>query len=339
VKSIAIFALFVTIVLIFPPAAKAQNGDYRFSIKTQAGILWGTSYEIVYANSQDMTYLSELQWKTNPLWYGGLAAAFAPAEPFSRIGFFAELGLKVGVPVKTGVMEDRDWFPKADPPGALTHFSSHENRSTFALLADLRLGVSFPVSRNFFLKLSVDPSYMFFGFEAWNGYYQYGQYDRNDPNSNKSNGNYDKGTDADCLPWRQDWYKTKISGMGISYDQHWFLVSPRGEAILKLGRFTLSAALALSPFTFCYAIDNHALRDMIVEDAMMMGLFIEPKGSVLFALNGAISLGIEAGYRHISGMRGNTKYTQNGVETPWVENVAGAGYRVFEGAVVLRWAL
>jgi outer membrane protease len=300
-------------------------------------MLWGTSYEIVYANPQSPHYLSELQWQIQPLWYAGLSAAFGPADPFRQRGFFTELNFKAGLPLTTGSMEDRDWFPIVDPPGSITHFSSHDNKTALALLAGLKGGFSFPLNEILCLKASLDISYMFFRFEARGGYIQYGQYSQNDNLNSPDNGNYNKGTSNPCVPWRADWYKGEMNGKMVSFDQHWFVASPRGELVLKPGRFTIAAALSISPFSFCYAVDNHILRKTIFTEIMMMGLFVEPEVTGVFQLNENFSIGLNVSYRHIGEVRGNTQTKEQGEKSPWIDNIAGAAYRVFRGAALVRW--
>jgi outer membrane protease len=319
------------------PVVNAQEQTYRFTLDAEVGILWGTSHEIVYNDSRSSRYLSELQWQIQPLWYAGLSTTFGLADPFKRLGFFADLGLKAGLPVETGRMEDRDWFPIVEPSGSLTHFSSHDNKTTLAFMADLGGGFSSPLTSVFLFNVSLRISYMLFRFQAWNGYVQYGQYAQLDPLSKRENGNWGKNTSDTAVPWRADWYKEAVPGKLMTYDQHWIFVSPRAGLILKPGRFTIEAALSVSPLSFCYAFDDHILRGITFTEIMLPGFFIEPEGSVFFAFNENFSAGLEVSYRHTGELKGNSRTTEHGVKGPWIENVAGAVYRAFRGAALVRW--
>jgi outer membrane protease len=337
-KNITVFTLFVMMGVCLSSAVQAQEQKYRFTLGAEAGLFWGTSYEIVYNNSNSSKYLSELQWQIQPLWYLGFSAAFGLTDPLKQRGFFTDLDLKAGLPLKTGVIEDRDWFPFVDPSGSLTHFSSHNNKTTFAFLADLKGGYSFPVAGSLSLNVSLHISYMLYRFEAWNGYVQYGQYAQKSPFNTRTNGNYNKGTSDVCVPWNANWYKEYVSGKGVSYKQHWIAASPRAGLVFKPGRFTIEAALSVSPLSLCYAVDHHIWRSITFTEIMMPGLFFEPEGSAVFALNNNFSIGLEISYRHIGELRGNTQTTdENGENSAWIKGVAGAAYRAFRGAAIVRW--
>jgi hypothetical protein len=328
-KSIAALAVFVIIVSGFS-YAEEQKSSYAFSVSAEAGILYGTSYEIVYDSSSSQRYLSELQWNIKPLFFAGLSAELGPRNPLDKFSFFAGLEIKAGLPGKTGVMEDRDWLYPVTVPESLTHFSSHETKTKAAFLADLAGGVSFPLGKTAALKLSLNVSYMYFKHEAWNGYTQYG------PNSTNA---------ASYVPWQPDWPKSDIPGLVADYTQHWFIVSPAAALVVPGKRVSFSVSIAASPAVVCIAFDNHfrANPPFLTHERMFGGIFLEPEGNFFFAFSDSFGIGLSASYRYIDGTRGDrydTKYyTENGTDTPWMKGIAGAGYRAFQGKAVFRFTI
>jgi outer membrane protease len=302
-------------------AGEQKKSSHAFSLSAELGMLYGTSYEIVYYSPSGRRYLSELQWNLKPLFFAGLSAAFAPRNPLDRIAFFAELEIKMGLPGKTGVTEDRDWFPIVSPPGSLTHFSSHENYARAAFLADLGGGVSFPLGHSAAVKLSLDLSYMFFKHEAWDGYIQYG------PNY------YDP---PQYEPWNSSFEKKSLSGLGMDYTQHWFIASP-GIAFVVPGKsVSFSIFVAASPAVICVAFDNHFWRDLLTHELMFGGFFFETEVNFFFAFSESLGIGLSVSYRTISETRGDRFDTENGIDTPWIRDVAGAGYKAIQGKAAFR---
>ncbi|MDR2142742.1 MAG: omptin family outer membrane protease [Treponema sp.] len=321
-RSIASLAVFVILVSGFS-YAEEKKSSYVFSVSAELGILYGTSYEIVYDSSSSQRYLSELQWNIKPLLFAGLSAEFGPKNPLDKFSFFTGLEIKAGLPGKTGVMEDRDWLYPVTVPGSLTHFSSHENQGKAAFLADLGGGVSFPLGKMAALKISLDFSYMYFKHEAWNGYIQYG--------SNNTN-------TLPYVPWQADWPKSDIPGLVADYTQHWFILSPAVALVVPGKRVSFSVSIAVSPAVACIAFDNHFRRDFLTHERMFGGIFLEPEGNFFFSFSDSFGIGLSASYRYINGTRGD-RYdtdTKNETDTPWMKDIAGAGYRAFQGKAAFR---
>ncbi|MDR2048837.1 MAG: omptin family outer membrane protease [Treponema sp.] len=323
-KSIAALVVFV----ISMPGflyAEEKKSSYAFSANAELGILYGTSYEIVYDSASSRRYLSELQWNIKPLFFAGLSAEIGPRNPLDRIAFFAELEIKAGLPGKTGAMEDRDWLYPVTVPESLTHFSSHENRTKAAFLADIGGGASFPLGKTAALKISLNFSYMYFKNEAWNGYIQYG------PN----------GTGiVPYVPWQSDWPKEDIPGLVADYTQHWCIVSPAAALVVPGKRVSFSFSIALSPAVACIAFDNHfrARPPFLTNELMSGGIFLEPEGNFFFTFSDSFGIGLSASYRYIHGTRGD-RYdtdTSTGTDTPWMRDIAGAGYRAFQGKAAFK---
>jgi outer membrane protease E len=320
-KSIASLAVFV--ILVSGLYAEEKKSSYAFSLSVETGILYGTSYEIVYDTSSSQRYLSELQWNIKPLFFAGLSAEFGPRNPLDKFSFFAELEIKAGLPGKTGEIEDRDWLYPVTVPGSLTHFSSHENHTKMAFLADLGGGVSFPLGKIFVLKIALNFSYMFFKYESWNGYIQYGPNRYTPP--------------PDYVPFDSSFTKEPLYGLGMDYTQHWFILSPAVALVVPGKRVSFSFSVAVSPVVACIAFDNHFLRDLLTHERMFGGIFLEPEGNFFFAFSDFFGIGLSGSYRYIDGTRGDRYDTENGIDKPWMRNIAGAGYRAFQGKAVFKF--
>jgi outer membrane protease len=324
-KSIAGFFCFVILACTAVPAfgeLKLFGQPYAFSLSAGPGVMYGTAYEIVYRDSASDDYLSELQWELKPLWYLGLNVSLDPQDILQRWGISVELAVKAGLPGKTGTMEDRDWMFPSTVSGALTHFSSHDNKTRAAVLADLDLALSLPF-KNFFFKPLLSLDYIFLNMEARNGYTQYGP-------------NYPVPRADPYEPWSSSWEKEPITGTGITYIQHWILFSPGISLGAVLGRFTLTGSFKITPAILCITIDNHVLRNTVFTDYMKGGLALEPALDVSFRLTEGMSVVLAASYRHITKTRGDDVIAEKGEDPYTAPNVAGAGLQLFDGGLYLK---
>ncbi|MDR2663609.1 MAG: omptin family outer membrane protease [Treponema sp.] len=325
-KSIAGFSCFVILVCTAVPAFGEINllgQPYAFSLSAGPGIIYGTAYEIVYRDSASNDYLSELQWELKPLWYLGLNVSFGPREILRRWGISAALAVKAGLPLKTGTMEDRDWMD-CTVPGSLTHFSSHDNKTQAAVLVDLDFAFSLPFKGRFFFKPLLSLDYVFLSMEARNGYIQYGP---NYPSASRT---------TPYEPWSSSWEKEAMRGTGITYIQHWILLSPGIGFGAALGPVTLEASFKITPAVLCITIDNHILREIVFTDYMAGGLALEPALDVSVEVTKNVSLGLAASYRHIVKTRGNDVVEEEGKDAYTVPNVAGAGLQLFDGGLYVK---
>ena len=329
-KSIISFMFFVIIFCwrIFPAAGQITLFDqnYIFTLSGGPGFLYGTSYEIVYQDSRSEDYLSELQWEIKPLLYLGLNVEFGPQNPLEQWGLFADLGVKAGLPIETGVMEDRDWMLPNTVPGSLTHFSSHENHTRAAFLVNLGTGLSLPLS-NFLIKFSLNFDYWYFKWEARNGYSQYGP-------------NYPQLSSSDPLyiPWNPGFDKEPSQGLIVSYTQHWLLTSFGIGAEYFLDRFTFSAAVLLG-FANCKAIDDHHLRNIRWTGILSRGFTIRPKLGIFFSLSDTIDIGLSAAYIYIGETRGDTEEINETGNRIIIWNGEAAAFRAFDTSLMFRFSL
>ena len=297
---------------------------YGFSLDFKSGFLYGTAYEIIYPDSFSSCYLSELQWNLKPLYFAGIYSEYAPKNPVEKIGFYGSVELTLGLPMKTGVMEDRDWLTEAEIPGSLTLFSSHENDTKTAILADLKLGFSLPLVEFFFMRLYLGFSYMYYKIEALNGYIQYGD-----------------NVTPPYSPWDPEWPKIPVSGLGVDYSQHFFLFYPGLEFCLKTKKTMLNIGISVSPLIGCITIDNHYMRypSFKIKSYLSGGLFAEPKIKLKFNFHGNFSAGLAFSYRYISGMRGNAEQKNNltGVTTNHYD-ISGAEFKAVLGELLIGFS-
>ena len=331
-KSITAFSISVILVFAaFPAAGESKAArPYAFSLGAEAGALYGVSREILYDNPDGSRRLSELAWNIRPLWFAGLSAGYGPRDPLKQSALYAELGIRAGLPLVSGRMEDRDWYPVVRPlmgPGPLTHFSAHENRVQTAVLADLKGGLSWPLGRGFFFRLNLGVSYMFFSFEAWNGYVQYGS----NPGS----------TNQICDPWDPSFPKVAVSGRGIGYAQHWLLLSQGFSLDFAAARFSASLSLSMSPLIACYASDLHYAQNPPFQTGEYIsgGIFAEPAGNFFFMFSASTGLGFSVSYRFIGGSRGyliQEDFAPGGTVRTKRGYLAGAAYSALSGSAVFK---
>jgi outer membrane protease len=316
------YIFFLLLLFFNKPASVQCENEYGFSLTAETGIIYGTSYEISYHGNSSQ-YTSELQWDIKPLWYVGLATEYGPKEASKDDGFFVNLELKVGIPGETGTMEDRDWLTPTTTPGSLTFFSSHDNYTKTAFLANIRGGYTIPLNEHSILKSYLCFSYMFYKFEASDGYIQYGA-NNHPPNISNPYG-----------PWNKDWAKDYTKGVGIAYSQHWFYLAPGLEIAFALWKFDFAFSFSASPLVFSFTKDNHFQRipPFEIRGFLFGRLYPEPKGSFSCNFNKFFSLDFTVAYRFIKGARGDFKqkeFYSTYTTTTTYNDIAGAAYKAFD---------
>jgi len=313
------FVIFIAVFLT-PVFAEEKQSGFGFSVIPFIGMINGQMNEIVYRNSYSDTLQSELQWDLAALFYAGLAVDFAPVNNFSRHGFIGNLSFKLGIPQRTGIMEDRDW--QYETPGALTNYSRHDNFSERIIMADLSLGYSFPLVNFIALGINLDFSYMYFYWIASDGYYQYLESD--------SSGNILPGqTWTDAIP------KVKLKGRVLEYTQNWLIFSPGLFLKARLGGlFTLNVNLNYSPFVYCADRDEHLLINRTFLDYLYYGQYFKGSGGITFSPMNNFDLTLFLSYSSITDSRGDTYISS--VKYP---GIAGVGYSAFEVGLSARMRL
>ncbi|MDR1144209.1 MAG: omptin family outer membrane protease [Spirochaetaceae bacterium] len=309
--------------LAAPPAVQkvySQDKPRLVSSATfRTGFLYGKSQEVVYAAYDSSRFLSELLWDHTPLFYLGAEASFSRARLFKSVGLFANLAFNAGVPLplSSGIMEDRDW---EGTDNALDKYSAHESFSRIALFGDADLGLSIPLRFQdedmAFLKIYANFSYMYFTWDAYNGYTQY----------LLNNPNY--------TVWDSSMPKTMFRGQAVSYQQQWFLFSPGIGVDFPIGSlWSIGISFQISPVIWTFAVDDHVNRNKQFEDILFGGIFMEPGLDVVFSPNKRFAFSGGVSYRFIEGTRGASREREmlngepDGDFSIWSGNSAGAGYK------------
>jgi outer membrane protease len=308
VKNIAVLTVLVIIFSVYSYAEESER-NYCFSFGPQSGFAYGQAMEYVYPlpGETNNEFLSELIWDMKPVFYLGVQAEFSRIDKMKGPGFFSSLSFKAGIPLDSGVMEDRDWLYPANSD--LTRFSSHTNRTNEFFLLDAAAGYSFPVKSFLYIKPFISGSWARFAFAGRNGYGIYN--DRN--------------------PKEQDFSGKKV----ITYRQDWLLLAAgfsTGTNILY--PFVFDFSFQISPLTYCAATDNHISRDTIFRDFTGLGLFIEPSFKISFFVKPVeFSLGLS--YRHIGKTKGESYTNTNNAGFYSGGNKAGAGLSMTDSRLLV----
>lgn len=316
-KGLLVIIAILSATLPLATAAAAEINDKSFSLSVQAGILYGRSEEIVYKYPDSDIYSSELLWDLKPLVYTGLAADFGPRDPYSRNGLAAALSVKVGLPLKTGIMEDRDWLSPAN--NYITHYSHHDAFSRRAVLADASLGYSWNLAGFLALKAYGEFSYMNFLWSAENGYLQY---PADDPS-----GNYPEWNGG--LP--KDYESSK--GTVIQYGQNWFIFSPGLSLAAKFNRFfSVEGTFNYSPLIYCAGRDDHVKRGVVFSDYLYYGHYLKGSAAVIFSTGRNIDISLGVAYSYITGPRGDSR-----TEQFVFDDGAGAAYSALDAGLAVKY--
>lgn len=289
-KNITALTVLVIIVCVFSSKiyASGQEKKYAFSFGPQFGFVYGQAQELVYPINTKGELLSELLWDMKPVFYLGAKADF-DLRYTTRIGFFASLNFKAGIPADSGIIENRDWMSVEN--SALTHFSSHENNTNEFFQLDIDTGHSFSIKSYFYIKPFINFSWMRFSFR---GKYGYGKYARP-----KGNGCFFPIDENPII-------KNDFSEDVIRYEQNWLLLS-QGVSVGTdyLSPFAFNLSFKISPLTYCASVDEHIERRTTFMDFTGFGLFIEPAFNVSFIVK-RFELSLDFAYRYIGRTRGKT---------------------------------
>ena len=319
------FALALAILALLS-AAPGLADDVTFTASTGAGIMYGVVREFVFGTYQNDSFAkSELDWDLRPLIFTRAALALKTTG-----GFAAYLDVRMGIPGKTGVMDDSDWLNRefnGDP--AQTHFSQNDNFTERAILLDAKIGWDFPLASWMTFQPFLSFGLMDFKWTARDGYYQYPP----------------QGA-APYTPWSPAQPKLPMSGTNIIYQQTWFLPAIGVEARFRLGQdFTGSVSFAFSPLVFCNDLDNHELRKYDFYEYMWGGPLLEPKISLEWHVIERAWLSLAVSYRHIEGLVGTTYVVVTGAPaTPGLVNAtyhngAGASFDALDASLNFALAL
>ena len=306
-RKICLFALILVSAHSFIFAGPNNNHD--FSIGVSTGLLHGDTEEIVYIDGSSKKRLSQLDWDIKPLFYAGLDLKYSWLRSETKFGFFTDAGAKIGIPGKTGVMQDRDWaedlgeeYLVSTYPHWLNYYSEHENKTRIAVLADLDAGMIYRLKNDFRLKFFLSYSLMYYSWEAWGGSYLYPtEYTAPDP----SHGYWPSSEKV------------------ITYRQFWHIFSPGASFYGVFNRyFDMELSFKITPLIWLFAKDNHLMNDDLFFDTPKFGIFLEPGFVFNFRANKLVTVSFSYSYRFIAGSRGNS--TLNSTKTYY--NTSGAAY-------------
>jgi outer membrane protease len=296
-KSIAVFPVFVCLIL---HSLAAEPSPYSLSISPQFGFLYGRGEEQVYRDADSDKLLSQILWDLKPLCYGGIKLEFARRNPLEETGVFSVLSMKFGIPMGSGVMEDRDWLGAA---GEFTHYSRHDALGEGALILDLAAGPSIAMGPFLALRPSLGFSYTRFSWTSRDGYTQY--YGAN---------------------------PSPVSGTIISYSQDWFSM-PLGFSLLVLPgrRFSGILWLYAGPVFKFLGLDEHHLTFYQYRDEARGGYFLEPGGEFRFSFWEHFSLRVYGSWRYTAAKsHGETYGKTTSGDWEFLGNIAGGGLRTMD---------
>jgi outer membrane protease len=294
-----VFLLFVCLILSPPLEAENAPFPYTLSLSPQFGFLYGQGEEQVYRSENSDKLLSQILWDHKPLCYGGIKLEFARKDPLAGFGVFSALTMKFGIPMDTGIMEDRDWMNMTEE---LTHYSRHDAQSNGALILDLAAGPSIPIGSFLAFRPSLGLSYTRFSWTSQDGYtYYYGTF-------------------------------SPVSGTMISYSQDW-LSMPLGFSLLVLPGRRFSGALWFyaGPVFKFLGIDNHHRTFYQYRDEARGGYSLEPGGELRFNAGNRFSLRLYGSWRRFAAKTHGKSYSKFGSGNwEFLGNIAGGNFQTID---------
>ncbi len=289
--------LFSIIFLFFvfcPLFAKSQNS---FSVSTGLGVLTGNVKEFVYAEhvvTNKTIDLSMLDWQIISVPY-----FFVDFETDLFKNLYLNLNGKIGIPVKSGKMQDYDWMNKiSSGQNGLTHYSIHDNYVSSYYSADLSIGFNFFLGENSIITPCVAVGANYISFDGKNGYRQYGnQIDL-------------ENFQAVYELWSDEITKIYFDKKVISYNQTQTFFSFGCLSRLSVDNFDFNFSFFFSPIMAITSIDTHYLRNEYAGGTffadIMEGFFYYGEASFLVKLNSFYKLGLECEYSFVPKLYGYT---------------------------------
>ncbi|MDR2178365.1 MAG: omptin family outer membrane protease [Treponema sp.] len=310
-KRIAVFFIFVCIAISSLPLyadsglARLKNtilSSYTLSLSPQFGMLWGQGEEQVYTTGNKL--YSQLLWDIKPLLYVGMSIDFSRKYPLEGPGIFGVFSTKFGIPANSGVMEDRDWLARG---GILSNYSRHDNFTDGAMILDMTTGLSIPAWRFLVIRFSVGFSCTRFSWDAYDGYYQYGRYD-------KINKEYEPLKNSDPV--------IPLNGAVISYSQDWFsLPFGLGVSIFPGRLFSGTLYCDAGPVIKFFGQDNHYKRENddwnLFADKSDGGYVMEFGGEFKFSPREKFSLLLRSSWRDINTGPGRESFGRRPSTKEW----------------------
>lgn len=313
---LTIIIFFICTVFLAAEPADKRGHNIFFGIST--GFLFGHSEEIVFVDNRSPDKWSLLTWEIKPLFYIGLDLRYTRYE--NNFGFFANVSGRFGLPGKTGLHENRDWFEMSGNIAVptypnLTHYSVHDNHTKTAILLDADIGVSFRINDRLRLKPFISYSMMYFSWEGVGGTFFYPD-------------------------WHGGHFTRPSWEIGITYRQLWHIISPGLSLYGELnGLFSMELFFRASPLVWLFAVDEHLLREgydvpYLFYDRAFGGIMLEPGLQFSFKPNPFFALSFFYSFRNISEMRGlGVSFTRDYRRGT---HIAGGAYSVHTFGIAAR---
>ena len=305
-------------------ARPAVGQGFTLTTSTSTGVILGMAKELVY----DTGYIvSELDWPLLPAVYLG-----ATVNLTTKIGFLASIELQTAIPGRSGTMTDSDFL---NYNGVKTHYSQSDSYVERVIIVNAQAGWAIPLRPGGPISL-LEPflgfEYMQFKWSAWDGYYQYPP----------------QAPPGPYTPWSASASKTPLYGKGIIYTQNYYIpmAGIKGTARL-LDNLTMSFSLAFSPYVWCSDLDEHIFRSLDFYDNLRGGWMLEPWLSVTYRITQQATLTLDARYRHIGNLLGDTFIVATtgstgpppGSQSPLYTDSAGASFDAVNVSLTLSYTL
>lgn len=313
--TIMIFLVFLSVSTI--PATQAHDGQLidegrilGFTIEPSFGYLTGEVREIVYFDSANQTYLSELLWDLDNIFYAGGSVSL---NMFNRI--FVNTGIWTSINKGNGYMEDYDWlnllgydYPTYDEHerSGWTNWSLSSVEVIKSLLFDINTSFDFLKHRDF--KLSVTVGYKSVYWD-WS----------------------DKILDS-LYPSGPDVIPVGIDAIDyqLALDIPYFGFG----GAFNIKGFFLDGRMIYSPFVFGGDHDHHILTNTHYYDKIILGQYIAASIKSGYRFNRFFSLTGQIVMEYLFEQRGDTSvYNESGIQIASYPGGAGIQYQTISFSI------
>jgi len=327
VRAVAL-AFWALIATLAPLAAEMAPSYPVFSAQVGTGVTAGTADEIVYADANSLTKLSELLWPIplSPVVWAQVNAAWAPL-------FETSLRFTTGLPGTTGNMTDNDWNPAGttlltDSDGNL--LSTMHSDSTAYLTANwaVRAEAAVPLHTDVLdWRLLAGVDYHHLAWEAWN--------------TTQTNTLAVPGAPGYDSSGAQTF---SLTGMSSIFRQDWLLIyAGAGVTVGWLGA-QWSLDLRVAPFPMVAQTDAHILRQLTFNETLTGGFMVEPGLSASWPLLPNVTMGANLTYQGAFYLRGAETESGDGLlasdpNSGFYSYANGAGAGLQTWTFGLSWSL
>lgn len=267
-------------------AALAVPG-HGFELHTEVGatLLWGRAHELVLRDSSYDDLISRLDWDIPPS-LGVEVAGTARWSPWTT----TQARVSFAHPLATGVMVDQDWDT------GTYDYARSEHTALLVAHWSAELAQALTWSN---WALSAGMVYRLTSWEAWNGEGTY---------------RLSSGTTSHIT----------FSGLGIAYRQQWFIPYLGLAWTSDPAPLQFQPSLRMGPYSYCYDMDNHFLRDLTFLDYSWGGWYTQLALEAFVPTDGAWSWGLRVGGDLHWGAQGTTLVTEP------KQSSAGVSYESYE---------